>query len=253
MAADCRSLAFNGKKLAPQPPAAYTRRMIIALVGQKGGSGKSTLAACIASELMLRGARVLLVDCDPQQTAVTWHDVAAESGHKSPTVTAMTGTLHRENQLPAMAKAFDHVVIDTPPRLGEVQRSALMVADVAVMPCGPSGPDAWALAESIRTVQQALDYRPDLRVAICINKKRVRTSLSKGARAALVATGLHVLDVELGFRQAYQDSITGGQGVTKYAPRDAAAVEMRALVDELTAYSNGETYVRKADAQRKIA
>ena len=106
---------------------------------------------------------MLLVDCDPQQTAVTWHDVAAEAKHAAPTVTAMNGTLHREAQLPAMAKGFDHVIIDTPPRLGEVQRSALMVADIAIMPCGPSGPDAWALAESIRTVKIALEFRPRLR------------------------------------------------------------------------------------------
>lgn len=229
--------------------------MIIALVGQKGGSGKSTLAICIASELLRRGSRVLLVDCDPQQTAVTWHDVAAEAQLAAPTVTAMTGSLHRENQLPAMAGAFDHVVIDTPPRLGEVQRSALMAADVAVMPCGPSGPDAWALAESIRTVQEALQFRPDLRVAICINKKRVRTSLSRGAREALEATGLPVLHTEIGFRQAFQDSITGGHGVTKYAPRDAATSELRALVDELISFANrnGEDDVPEAHAQRKIA
>ena len=229
--------------------------MIIAFVGQKGGSGKSTLAMCVASELLVRGHRVLLVDCDPQQTAVTWHDVAAEAKLPAPTVTAMNGTLHRENQLPTMAKSFDHVVIDTPPRLGDVQRSALMVADLAVMPCGPSGPDAWALAESIRTVQMALEYRPRLRVTICINKKRVRTSLSRGAREALQATGIHVLKTELGFRQAYQDSVTGGQGVTRYAPRDAAAQEMRELVDELLVFATtkGEIDVREAHTQRQTA
>lgn len=222
--------------------------MILALVGQKGGSGKSTLAVCIASELMFRDSRVLLVDCDPQQTTVTWHDIASEAGLRAPTVTAMNGTLHRENQLPTMAKAFDHIVIDTPPRLGEVQRSALMVADVALLPCGPSGPDAWALAESLRTVATALEYRPELRVAICINKKRVRTTLSKGARAALAETGMPVLRTELGFRQAYQDAITAGQGVTRYAPRDAAAMEIRELVDELLAFAKGEEHVGQADA-----
>jgi chromosome partitioning protein len=227
--------------------------MIVALVGQKGGSGKSTLATCIAAELMTRKRRVLLVDCDPQQTAVTWHDVAAEAGRASPTVTAMTGTLHRENQLPAMAKAFDDVVIDTPPRLGEVQRSALMAADVAVLPCGPSGPDAWALAESIRTVREALEYRPELRVCICINKKRARTSLSKGARDVLVATGLHVLSTEIGFRQAFQDAITAGAGVTAYAPRDAAALELRALVDEIQTFATGEDHAGEARSCRQTA
>ena len=228
--------------------------MIIALVGQKGGSGKSTLAACIASELRARSRRVLLVDCDPQRTIVTWHDVAAEAGFAVPTVAAMTGTLHRENQVPTMARGFDDVVIDTPPRLGEVQRSALMVAEVALLPCGPSGPDAWALAESIRTIEEARVVRPELRAAICINKKRARTTLSKGARDVLVATGIPVLKTELGFRQAYQDAITAGQGVAQYAPRDLAAAEIRELVDEVVQMTQGgEEYVREAHAQRASA
>ena len=88
-------------------------------------------------------------------------------------------------------------------------------------------------------------------MAICINKKRVRTSLSRGAREALLATGMPVLKTEIGFRQAFQDAVTGGQGVTRYAPRDAAATEVRELVDELVAFAKGET--DETDAQRKIA
>lgn len=215
--------------------------MILALVGQKGGSGKSTLSACIAADLLRRRARVLLVDADPQRTCSTWHDVAAEAGHDAPSVVAMTGTLHRPEQVPAMAAAYDHVVIDTPPRLGEVQRSAMAVADVALMPCGPTGPDAWALAESIRTIEEALTYRPELRAAIVLNRVRARTTLGKGAREALTATGVHVLAAELGLRQAFADAVTAGRGVTSYAPKDAAAAELRALVDELLTFAQGET------------
>jgi chromosome partitioning protein len=228
--------------------------VIVALVGQKGGSGKSTLAVCIAVELAERGHKVLLVDSDPQQTAVTWHDVAAEAKHHVPSVIAMTGSLHRENQLPSIAEGYTDVVIDTPPRLGEVQRSALMVADVALLPCGPSGPDAWALAESIRTVTEARDYRPDLQAAIVINKKRSQTSLSKGARQALSDTGLPVLTTEISFRQAFQDALTAGLGVTKYARRNPAADEIRALVGEVMKFSKGmRKHEQKAGSKRKSA
>src|SRR6185369_1345643 len=105
--------------------------MILAFVGQKGGGGKSTTAILVAAELARsrRPRKVLLVDADPQQTAMTWHDVGAEGGHDHmPTVLAMTGTLHQPNQVPRLAVGYDDVIIDTPPRLGEVQRSAMMVA-----------------------------------------------------------------------------------------------------------------------------
>ena len=128
--------------------------MIIALTGQKGGVGKSTTAISIACEAMTRGLSVLLVDADPQQTVATWHAVANESGHPTPTVIAMAATMHRPDQLPKIAAAFDLVVIDCPPRNGDIQKAALMVADVALLPSGPSGADAWALASSLDIVRR---------------------------------------------------------------------------------------------------
>lgn len=209
--------------------------MIVSFVGQKGGSGKSTLAICVAAELASQGRNVLLVDADPQGTATTWHDVASEKGHAgaAPTVVAMTGSLHKPEQIPKLAAAYDDIVIDCPPRLAEVQRSALMVSHVAILPCGPSAPDAWALAESIRTVTEALTYRPDLKAAIAINKKRTGTAAAKGARDALTAAGLPVLDTEIGLRQAFQEALAAGLGVCSYASRDAASDELRALVREI--------------------
>lgn len=214
--------------------------MIVALVGQKGGSGKSTLAITIAAELAARRRAVLLVDADPQRTAVTWHDVAAEGGRETPTVIAMTGTLHQPNQLPKLVAGYRDIVIDTPPRLGEVQRSAMMVADLALLPCGPSSPDAWALAGSVETIQQALDYRPQLKGAIVITKKRSGTVAAKTVREALSTAGLSVLRSEISLRQAYHEALAAGMGVREYAPRDRAAAEVKALVTEILAMGGGK-------------
>jgi chromosome partitioning protein len=51
--------------------AAILTAMRIALVNQKGGVGKSTSAVYLAAGLARYG-RTLLVDSDPQQTALTW-------------------------------------------------------------------------------------------------------------------------------------------------------------------------------------
>jgi chromosome partitioning protein len=207
--------------------------VILALAGQKGGVGKSTIAICVATEAMARGRTVLLVDADPQGTARTWGDVAAENDRKVPSVVAMGATMHRPGQLPKVAAGFDLVVIDCPPRQGDVQRSALMVADLAVLPCGPSAADAWALASSVALVTEAQTLRPDLRACVVITRKQGRTALGKGAREVLKESGLPVLGAELGYRVAYQEALGAGQGVTAYAVRDPAADEVRALVDEL--------------------
>ena len=223
--------------------------MIVAFVGQKGGSGKSTLAICVAAELAAQGRNVLLVDADPQGTVTTWHDVASEKGHATPTVIAMSGSLHKPEQVPKLAAAYDDIVLDAPPRLADVQRSALMVAHLAILPCGPSAPDAWALSESIRTVNEAIVYRPDLKAVIAINKKRIGTAAAKGAREALMSAGLSVLEAEIGLRQAFQEALAAGMGVCTYAPRDSASGELRALVAEIQKLG-GQKKWQKTSARR---
>jgi chromosome partitioning protein len=222
--------------------------MIVALTGQKGGVGKSTIAICLAAEALARGRSVLLVDADPQGTARTWGDVAAETGRPSPTVIAMGATMHHPGQLPQVAAPYDVVVIDCPGKFGDVQRSALMVSDVALLPCGPSAPDAWALATSLELLAEARALHPALQAAIVLTRKQGRTAVGRGARDVLTNSGLPVLASELAYRVSFQEALAAGQGVTTYAPRDAASTELRALYDELAAFA--EVPDEKAAARR---
>jgi len=207
--------------------------MVIALAGQKGGTGKTTTAVCLAAEWHSRGRRVVLVDADPQGSSRTWAEVAAEANHRSPTVVAMGSGLHRPDQLPALATTYDFAVIDCPPRHGDIQRSALMVADLVLIPCGPSGLDAWALGATLDLIEEARVVRPDLRVVVVISRRVARTTLGAQARDVLASSQLRVLESELGHRVAYQEALAAGLGVTAYAPSSAAAAEVRALANEL--------------------
>jgi chromosome partitioning protein len=214
--------------------------MIVAFAGQKGGVGKSTTAVCIAVAALERGARVLLVDADPQGTVRTWGEVAAERKHPAPTVIAMGASMHKAGQLMPLAAGHDLTVIDCPPRHGDVQRSALMVADVVVLPCGASAADAWALTTSLEVVREARAMRDELLACVLITRKQGRTSLGKSARKVLEATGLPVLGTELGSRVAYQEALATGQGITSYAPRDAGSREILDLLDELGELVHGQ-------------
>src|SRR5579859_3134776 len=214
--------------------------MIVAFAGQKGGVGKSTTAVCLAVAALERGSRVLLVDADPQGTVRTWGEVAAERKRPAPTVIAMGASMHKQGQLTELAAAYDVTFIDCPPRHGEVQRSALMVADVVVLPCGASAADAWALATSLEVVREARAMRDELIACVLITRKQGRTALGKAARKVLESTGLPVLDTELGSRIAYQEALASGQGITSYAVRDAGTREIFDLLDELGRVFHGQ-------------
>lgn len=214
-------------------PQASTGVRVIAFGGQKGGAGKTTTAICVAVELHARGRNVLVVDTDPQASARTWKAHAVDQGVAGPTVVAMGEGLHHPDQLPKLAAMYDVTLVDCPPRLDEVQRSALMVADLVVLPCGPSVMDVWALTEAMELVQKARRLRAALGAAVLITRRQPRTKVGEEVREALRGIELPVFRAELAYRVAYQTALGAGMGPTTYEPRGEAAAEVRALVDEL--------------------
>ncbi len=84
--------------------------MIVALLNQKGGVGKTTLALQLAGAWAAQGTRVLVVDADPQGSALDWSEQRGREG--LPRLFGVLGlareTLHRE--LPEIARDADHVV-----------------------------------------------------------------------------------------------------------------------------------------------
>jgi chromosome partitioning protein len=209
--------------------------MRIALVSQKGGVGKSSLAVSIGWELAARGSSVLIVDGDPQGTARIARDVAHEAGRQPPPVVALGREMCTPANLRAMSR-FDHVVIDTPAKLGDVQRAALMLADVALIPVSQSGAEIWGNTDTVALISQAQTINSALKAAMVFVRKLPSTALGKNGRTALEGGDVPVFCAETTFRIAWQEAITAGMGVAQYAPRDKGAKELRAVVDELLAF-----------------
>jgi chromosome partitioning protein len=207
--------------------------MIVAVTGQKGGVGKSTVAIHLASEALEHGMRVLLVDADPQATVRTWSSVAAMAGLNRPTVVAMGADLHQPGQLPELAKSFDFVVVDGPAKLDTVQRAMLLIADLALFPCGPSAVDAWALGDVLPTLQEARRIRPELDAAIVVNRVVPGTVYGRQARQNLSTAGLPVLKTVLAQRMTYQEALAAGKSASTYAPSSEASREARNLFNEV--------------------
>ena len=220
--------------------------MIIAIAGQKGGCGKSTIAVHLAAEWARRKRRVLLVDADPQATSLTWSEVAFELG--APTVDTIAVGENLRLTVPGIARGYDVTVIDVPGRIqSKRQVGALMVADVAVLPCGPSTPDVWALAETIELVSEVRQLRPELRAAIVLNRL-TQTVESRVVSEALRELPVALAKTRLRQRVAYSEAMAAGKGITVERPRSAAAREIRALANELEQRATSTSYAEEIHA-----
>jgi chromosome partitioning protein len=204
--------------------------MIIGLLNQKGGVGKTTLAVNLAAALTLRGGRVLLIDADPQGSALDW--AAAREGDPLFAVVGLPRpTVHKE--IAVVAQGYDHVVIDGPPRVTDLARSAIMASDLVLIPVQPSPYDIWAADEVVKLIAEARVYKENLKSVFAVNRKIANTAIGRDVGEALAAYEVPVLKATITQRVVFAEAVAQGKSIFEIDPNGPAALEMLAVLDEI--------------------
>jgi len=189
-------------------------RTVIAVANLKGGTGKTTTAIYLAHALHERGRRVLLVDADPQGSALSWNE-DAETSFPFPVIGLATRELHR--QLPDfVSNDIDTIIIDTPPvdQKSGIVMSALRAATLVIVPVAPTPMEYKRLRQVNEIIQDTSAFRVDgqpVTLAVLLTRTHPTASSTAIWRQQIETDGLWCLRSDVRrlerFAQAYGENI----------------------------------------------
>jgi chromosome partitioning protein len=225
--------------------------MIVAFVNSKGGVGKSTLAGSLVGWLWSHGRRVILADCDAQQSSSEWirealPDVAVVRLNNADDVL---------EQLPLLAQEADYVVADGPGSQTETSRALLMWADLAVIPCKASMFELRALSLNTAFVRQAQAIRKGEPQAVAVLSMVGRDyRLTRDMFEAAQSLQMSVAANPVTLRQAYADAPGQATFVWEmgYHARDAAE-EIDGLFRNILPEAAGSNVVPLRQGRGRVA
>jgi len=190
--------------------------LVITIAQRKGGAGKTTLAAQLAIAWARQGARLAVLDIDPQGSLAAWVEL-------------------RRRRLGANAIGFDFAALPgwrAPPwiedRAGRADVVAVRAAGLVLIPVQPSPLDFWATEA---TLKMAREERR--RALVVLNRVPPRSALTDLIAADLATSGAPVASTRIGNRIALVRAMASGLGVIESAGASSAATEIEALAEEV--------------------
>ncbi|MEI4552138.1 MAG: AAA family ATPase [Pseudoalteromonas spongiae] len=209
--------------------------MIILVGGEKGGSGKSCLAQNVAVYLTLQNYTVLIVDCDPQRTSSDWIQ-ARNTNPQLPLINCVQLYGKIRNDLLSLENHYDYVIVDCGGQDNLALRAAMSVADHTLIPLRPKRRDLKTVPHMEDILTTCKMVNPKLNAAFVITQCPSlpnQASRILEAKEVCASYGIPVLNSITHSRNIYDDSEENGKSVIEIEPDGKAALEIKAIVDEL--------------------
>lgn len=165
----------------------------VSLVHTKGGVAKTTSAVYLAVAAQRRGLDVVLIDADPQGSALEWAAAAAgDDPFPFPVVPA-------RRPLDVSGRQ-ELTIVDTPPGTAQVIQEAIELADLVVVPTGASPLD-------VRRVWPTLEITAHRPTAVLLTGVDLRTRLADEVKTLLEDEGVPAIGTRIvrreGIRRAF--------------------------------------------------
>jgi chromosome partitioning protein len=246
--------------------------LVVAMVGRKGGSGKTTTVFNLAGALVTDGARVLLVDTDPQgslsrilmgvapteglgvrllapargvadlivPSGIAGVDLLPGNATMREARSQLAGNPAASVRLRALLRAlggYDAILIDTPPELDFPSASAVLAADLCLLPTDLSQQSLDALADTICFVEEQAPLGGGRLAGIVPTDVRARERFDRDALAAMEVAYEGLIRMPVPYSPRVKESIAACQPVVTYDPKSQAAAAYHALATVVRAYT----------------
>ena len=193
----------------------------IAFLSQKGGGGKTTLAVHCAVAAIGKGARVAVIDTDPQGTATSWG-----RSRESDTPAVAKATAQQLDDVMAAARhdKMTYCIIDSAPHAAPSASRVAAAADLIIIPVRPTAFDLAAVPATVAIARAA--NKPAVFV---LSACPIRSPETVEAVDVLASHGLRVVPVIIHERRAFSRAVATGRAVSEFEPAGKAAAEINAL------------------------
>lgn len=211
---------------------------LIVIASQKGGTGKSTIATNLAVIAASKKNKVLLVDCDQQQSATKWYGLRENQLGENNIITLVEKSFKGMDvksvwrDIAKFQEVYDLVIVDTPGESAAFVNSLMKVADLVIIPMATGYYDFWGASD---TIQRVLSLNEELETPvlarICLNQVSQTTSsrtTRSVAQEEIHQNQIPIFATTLGKREIYAQS-ADGLGVTERYEREVASGEAKKI------------------------
>jgi chromosome partitioning protein len=212
---------------------------VISVANAKGGSGKTTSAVLLATELVQRGARTALLDCDELKLAASWARAAGLG--EGLTLLDTIAVSNLAGHLKTLRASHDHVIVDLSGARDALVAFAAGLSNLVLVPVQGCAMDSRGAAHVLELIDLvSANAHVPIKRAVVLSRVNplVTTRALRNVKAVLDAAKIPVVGTPVIERSAFRDMFeTGGTLYSMNGGRvsnlDKAIHNMQVLADDV--------------------
>jgi chromosome partitioning protein len=179
---------------------------VVSFANPKGGAGKTTSALLLAGELAAKGARVTVIDADPERWISQWGKLPGKPANIDIIADVTEDTIVDHIEKAAAIAQF--IIVDLEGTASLMVANAVGMSDLVIIPAQGASMDAKGAAKTIRLIRnQERLLRRQIAHSILLTRTSaaVTSRALRNVREQLDKAGIDVFSTSIVERAAFRD------------------------------------------------